>query len=310
VADLILHEYPISPFSEKARRILSYKRLPWRSVRAPAIMPKPDLLALTGGYRKVPVLQIGNHIYCDTSLIARVLETLAPEPTLYPTPIAESLAEWCDGVMFDSISPVITRPSRFEDLLVMLTKPELEGMIQDRRAMRESSRRIPPAPKSALVHLSLYLARLNTLLGNQPYLFGDAPSIADFSAYHSCWMLERIGPEPLGPHTELRAWMERIAAIPMPEVSSLSAIDSLQICRESDPDWDDSVGFADPMGFAPDEAVSVRATDYGRDPIEGALVGSNRDQVVLRRGDRMAGTVYVHFPRIGFEVFRAGDAPR
>jgi len=34
-------------------------------------MPKPDLTALTGGYRKTPVLQIGADIYCDSQLIMR-----------------------------------------------------------------------------------------------------------------------------------------------------------------------------------------------------------------------------------------------
>ncbi len=51
-------------------------------------MPKPDLLALTGGYRRAPVLQIGADIYCDTALIADVVEHLQPTPalSLYPEP--------------------------------------------------------------------------------------------------------------------------------------------------------------------------------------------------------------------------------
>ena len=56
--DLILHHYPSSPFSEKMRLVLGYKKLGWKSVVIPAIMPKPDVLALTGGYRKTPFLQV------------------------------------------------------------------------------------------------------------------------------------------------------------------------------------------------------------------------------------------------------------
>jgi Glutathione S-transferase, N-terminal domain len=41
-------------------------------------MPKPDLTALTGGYRKTPVLQIGADIYCDSQLIMRELERRYP----------------------------------------------------------------------------------------------------------------------------------------------------------------------------------------------------------------------------------------
>ena len=56
--ELILHHYAMSPFAEKIRAILGYKGLSWRSVDIPVVMPKPDLTALTGGYRKTPVLQI------------------------------------------------------------------------------------------------------------------------------------------------------------------------------------------------------------------------------------------------------------
>ena len=54
MSELILHHYPMSPFAEKVRLILGYKQLPWRSVIIPPVMPKPDVVALTGGYRKTP----------------------------------------------------------------------------------------------------------------------------------------------------------------------------------------------------------------------------------------------------------------
>lgn len=74
MSELILHHYPTSPFAEKARLLLGFKQLSWRSVMIPPVMPKPDLVALTGGYRKTPVLQVGADVYCDTALIARRLE--------------------------------------------------------------------------------------------------------------------------------------------------------------------------------------------------------------------------------------------
>lgn len=50
----------------------------------PPVMPKPDLVALTGGYRKTPVLQVGADVYCDTALIARRLEQEKAVPALFP----------------------------------------------------------------------------------------------------------------------------------------------------------------------------------------------------------------------------------
>ena len=84
MSQLILHHYPTSPFAEKIRLIFGYKKLAWHSVIIPRIMPKPDLTALTGGYRRTPVMQIGADIYCDTALIADLLEKIAPAPSLYP----------------------------------------------------------------------------------------------------------------------------------------------------------------------------------------------------------------------------------
>jgi glutathione S-transferase len=300
--ELILHQYEMSPFSEKVRRLLAWKGLAWRAVRAPAVMPKPSLTALTGGYRKIPVLQIGNHAYCNTTLIARVLEARAPEPTLYPTPIAESLAEWADSTFFEATVPLIMRPTRLDDVLKWLTQDELGKMRDDRRAMREGARGVPTAPKIALSHLALYLARFDATLAGQAFLLGSQPSIADFSAYHSAWMLGRVAPEQLSPYPHVQAWMQRIAAIAEPKIVPMGADEALLVCKNSDPQWQPTGPFADPMGFAANQAVVVRANDYGRDPVEGTLVSSTPVELVLKRIDENAGTVYVHFPRIGFEV--------
>ena len=69
MADLILHQYATSPFSEKIRLLMGAKGLAWQAVEIPPIMPKPDVVALTGGYRRTPILQVGADIYCDTALI-------------------------------------------------------------------------------------------------------------------------------------------------------------------------------------------------------------------------------------------------
>src|ERR1700687_2733100 len=84
MADIILHHYDTSPYSEKVRLGFGLKGLAWASVELPQIMPKPNLTALTGGYRKTPVLQIGADIYCDSQLIMRELERRHPTPSFYP----------------------------------------------------------------------------------------------------------------------------------------------------------------------------------------------------------------------------------
>ena len=103
MTDLILHHYKSSPFAEKIRRVLAFKQLAWQSVNVPPIAPKPDVEALTGGYRKTPILQIGADIYCDTALICDVLEHRQPTPSLSPAShkgLARVLAQWADTTLF------------------------------------------------------------------------------------------------------------------------------------------------------------------------------------------------------------------
>ena len=107
MTEVILHHYPMSPYAEKVRKALGIKRLPWRSVTIPVIMPKPDLTPLTGGYRKTPVMQIGADIYCDTQLILRELERRFPEPSFYrgtDAGTANALSFYLDRTLF---SPVV-----------------------------------------------------------------------------------------------------------------------------------------------------------------------------------------------------------
>jgi len=40
--------------------------------------------------------------------------------------------------------------------------------------------------------------------------------------------------------------------------------------------------------------------------VEGPLVGSAPDELVIHRTDDRAGSVYVHFPRLGYEVAEQG----
>ncbi len=79
----------------------------------PLALPKPDLTALTGGYRRTPVLQIAADIYCDTALIAQVLEDLQPAPSLFAAwaPLAGPLAQWADSALFWSAVPYAGQPA-------------------------------------------------------------------------------------------------------------------------------------------------------------------------------------------------------
>src|SRR5712675_805244 len=105
---IIFHHYWTSPFSEKVRLVFGIKGLSWRSVEIPNMMPKPDLMPLTGGYRKTPVMQIGADIYCDSQIIIRELERRFPSPTVARDKgLSFALGFWSDRPFFQATVPLI-----------------------------------------------------------------------------------------------------------------------------------------------------------------------------------------------------------
>ena len=107
---IILHQYDISPFSEKVRVVLGIKGLDWFACDEPVIMPKPELTALTGGYRKIPVMQIGADIYCDSQIIIRELERRFPSPSIHAgsdNGTGWGIAMWTDRVLFQAAVAII-----------------------------------------------------------------------------------------------------------------------------------------------------------------------------------------------------------
>jgi glutathione S-transferase len=310
MTELILHHYATSPFSEKIRLILGYKKLAWRSVHIPMIMPKPDVVALTGGYRKTPVLQIGAHVYCDTALIADVLERVQPSPSLHPPGsegLARILAQWADGTLFWTMIPYVFQPAGVEVMFASFPPQHVQAFVADRKAFRNNAPRMPvPEATGAL---RLYLSRLEAMLADgRPYLLGGTASLADFSVYHSVWFIRRAGPlaRILEPHAHLARWTERMRDIGHGESRDLDSGDAVAIARDSTPAAIRSDAHAcDVHGIAPGRRVRIAATDYGTDPVEGELVLATDDALALRRHDERAGEIVVHFPRIGFQLTSA-----
>jgi glutathione S-transferase len=302
----ILHHYPMSPFAEKVRLILGFKGLKWYSVMIPNMMPKPDLTALTGGYRKTPVLQIGADIYCDTALIADVIEARAPRPTLYPSGITSAsriLAQWADSTLFWTAIPFTMQPAGLAQLFEGVAPEAIKAFGEDRNVFRANMPRMRPADANAA--FALYLERLEETLGKQSFFFGSAPSIADFSIYHCLWFVTRGGPvaKILESFPALQDWRARLAAFGHGTHEKLDSGAAIAIAHDAAAEK--SLGDLDTHGLALGDRVVVAATDTGVDPIEGTLYGATKTQISIAREDPRAGLVVVHFPRLGFELRRA-----
>ena len=304
MADLILHHYPTSPFAEKVRLMLGYKKLSWKSVIIPMIMPKPDVLALTGGYRKTPTLQIGADIYCDTALIADVLEHLQPEPSLYPEPskgMGRTLAQWADTTLFWTAMAYNFQPAGTAQVFAGAPPDAAKAFAEDRQAMRQGMPRMPAADATAAY--KSYLRRMSDMLDDWPFLLGEVPSIADFAAYHPLWFTRTRTPALAGllnATPAVLAWMDRMAAIGHDKFEKCSAAEAIAAAAGAKPATLRDDIFQNEHGIALGSQVMIRSENFGVEPTQGELIAATRMHYTLRRTDERAGAVHVHFPRIGY----------
>jgi len=317
MTDLILHHYATSPFSEKVRLILGYKDQPWKSVTVPVILPKPDVMPLTGGYRRTPFLQIGADIYCDTALIAQMLESIHPAPTLYPADHAAavfSMAQWADTPLFWATATFVTQPAGFQSLFGDAPEAFVKACVEDRKAMRVGGTGLRTPLPEATSTLQVFLAQLERQFatGERIFLFGEQPTVADFSVYHCLWFIRRATAVAgiLDAHPEVVAWMHRVAAFGHSQAQPMTPAEALDSAKAATPRalTETNATFDDSHGLPKGTRVTVAAVDYGVDPVEGDLVVSTRDSVGVLREDPRVGQVVVHFPRVGYAVRKVGVA--
>lgn len=298
--DIILHNYKMSPFSQKIRRALAFKEMPWLDVTMPSMMPKPRLLPLTGGYRRAPVMQVGADIYCDTSLIARRLDQLQPDPMLLPpgtAGLARLLSDWADRRCFSwsAVSLLIGRAT--------MLSPEFTA---DRQAMSPALMR--EVGKGDALHAQTQwrwaIDAIDTALADSPFLLGAAFTLADASCWHPLWAmsLDRAVFAEVEQRPRLFDWFRRVSTIGVVRVSPLTDAAALAVARDAapldiEPDGEQMPGDP-PVGTR----ISVVADDTGPEATIGTLLRSSVHEIAMLRDDPEVGQVAVHFPRLGFRV--------
>lgn len=311
MSELILHHYATSPFAHKARLLLGFKGLSWHSVHIPAMMPKPDLLALTGGYRKTPVLQVGADIYCDTALIAQRLEQEKSAPVLLPLGkelVVSAFAAWADSVVFQHAVSLVFQPESVAVRFARLPPEGVKAFMADRAGLFSggSATRLPL--EQAKLQWPVIMARLERQLQHEQgdYLFGE-PSIADFALAHPLWFLKAtpVTAPLVDAYPAVAAWLARVLDFGQGTPIDMTCEQALDVAKNAEPV--ELPEFDKQCGLAQGQRVIVAATDYGVDPVEGELVHVGAEEIVVRREDPRVAAVHVHFPRIGFRMDAVGQ---
>ena len=233
--NIILHHYDASPFTQKALRMLGLKNLNWRSVETPIMLPKPDLVCLTGGYRGTPVMQIGADLYIDTQRIARELERRYPEPTFFPAAdagLAYALVKWSDEFFQAGLR-----------MALALLGPDWDAAFREDRQALFAHLNFDDMDKEtghAMAQLRASAALLDAQLADgRSFLTGDHAGLADMQAFSVPWVTRAAMPvteKLLQNFDHLPAWEARVAELGEGERQTIDASEAHRVAQESQPD--------------------------------------------------------------------------
>lgn len=319
MTELILHQYDESPWATKIRFAMGFKGMSYRTVRPPMLVPKEDHFELTGGYRRVPVLQVGANIYCDSHRIMTKLDELQPSPPLSP-PGHETedvaFTRW-SGINFDHVMAIAfgaadLKPEWIEERVATMVPPGTD-LSQGLKVLG-----------SRYLQIELNIARIDQQLADgRPYLFGDQPSGVDFSVVHPLRALvfveEQRAPDAPGQMSEealkehrqmfehyprALAWLERVMGSPQGDRAPMESSEAIAIAAAAEPieyQGDPVV----PKGLELGQPVVVIHEVYGTGTVTGKLAASGLGDIAVRRRGERVGDVICHFPRDEFILMAA-----
>ncbi len=299
--DLILHHYDASPFTQKTLRMLGIKGANWYSVESPMIMPKPDLVALTGGYRGTPVLQIGADVYIDNQRIALELESRIPEPSLFPTGEQDMLLamiKWSDAFFQPGLHMAIA----------LLNEQWSEEFETDRRALFPHidfdtiDQDLPYARSQLRAQAQLLNQNLSD---GRDFHLGEKPSLADIHAFSVLWFTRASMPEVnelLKDFDYLLPWEERVAAIGEGTRNPVDVKDAHQVAFESTSPTSANIDPCDAQGLSEGQLVMVEPDDSKRGGVKGEVVIATANEIAVKHNNDVVGEVIIHFPRIAYRV--------
>lgn len=299
---LILHHYDASPFSQKALLMLGIKGAAWHSALMPMMPPKDELLALTGGYRGTPVLQVGSDVFVDSQLVARELDRLLPGKPLVPLAhgaMERMMVRWADAFFRSSLGIVlgVALPFWPEEF-----RRDREHLFPD-VDFAAAAANLEHARAQYRAHAALLEEQL---ADGRSFLMGAQPGLADVQAWPFLWILRQNLPDQasalLAGFPLLAAWEARCAAIGQGQRQEIAAGDALAVALASTPTTVEQVDPNDALGLGVGQTVAVTPDDTRRGEVVGTVVVATPTRIAVRREHPAVGEVVVHFPRAGYRV--------
>ncbi|TPX66367.1 hypothetical protein SpCBS45565_g04494 [Spizellomyces sp. 'palustris'] len=319
--EVILHHYNASPYAQKIILALALKGIPFRSLIVPPYPPRTATIPLAGGYRRIPVMQIGADIYCDTALILEELERRFPEPSLMPKDqkgnidgaLEFAYRMWCDKNFFPNAVALLP----YESLPPVFLADRAKFSNRSQISVEKAKANRPIARDQVRMSLSTINAQLSD--GRSFILDTPRPTTADIHAVMCVWFLrtfpderKRLEDGSYGDVKKVLEWYQRLYGLigrPSSLGKPITAEEVLEVARRVRKGVD-VVGKSEPdeVGRQIGGLVVVTPDDMGRIPVVGKLVKLDQAEVVVRVENQQLGfETDVHFPRLGFIVVPHSD---
>jgi glutathione S-transferase len=222
---ITLYQFEISPYCDKVRRILHWKRQPYRIEEIPLSQVFPRLRKLNPA-GKLPCLEHDGRRIPDSTDIAYYLEEMFPEPPLVPKDpqlrgLCHLLEDWADeSLYFYEMRLRFTLPHNSRRWIPELTKHDpnwIKGVAPYfvPRMMRGvlSRQGVGRKPlESVLADIERHVAAVKDWLGGREWLVGDALSLADLSVFaqFACIRGAEEGARILARCAPVTEWMDRV----------------------------------------------------------------------------------------------------
>lgn len=221
---IVLHQWEMSPYCGKVRRILAFKGLPfeireyngWKVLSAGRLSPAG----------KLPVLEYDGQLIQDSTRIAHFLEERHPEPALFPKEgmaahLAPVFEDWADEslywyeVYFRFMWPdaaakafAVIQQGRPAWETALIVRSAIPMMRQKLRAQGIGKYDAETVTAQFLGHL----AHLEGILAAQPWLVGTQCTIADIAVASQLAEVQRTShlASRFGDYPALAAWLQKI----------------------------------------------------------------------------------------------------
>ena len=208
MGEINLYQYTVSPFTEKVRRVLTYKHLKWHPIEC-HYEDKTNLLAVTkGAWARVPVLEWDGEVVYNSADIIKWLDRKVTTNRVIPDDargLIEIIDHWADNTFFMPILFLV-----IPDLLDAAGDAKLQANREKMIGMTTAQMRERHAPMKE--QLAVYLRMIDDQLAGKDFFLGRSFTMADASLYHPLFFFA-LNPSNFSMVknlTNVSRWYERI----------------------------------------------------------------------------------------------------